>query len=87
MSDDAPPVESAPEDGRDYTDAQDQLAKALDTAKAGEDRELGLRVREAGEGFARCLTGVIRLISIHDKDNQAGAPHPGPERVGRRCYV
>ena len=71
MSDDAPPVDSAPEDGRDYTDAQDQLAKALDTAKAGEDRELGLRVREAGEGFARCLTGVIRLISIHDKDNQA----------------
>ena len=56
---------------RDYSGAQDQLAMALDTARAGEDRELGLRVREAGESFARCLTGVIRLVSIHDKDNQA----------------
>ncbi|MEC7240290.1 MAG: HD domain-containing protein [Myxococcota bacterium] len=59
------------EEVRDYSGAQDQLAKALDTARAGEDRELGLRVREAGESFARCLTGVIRLVSIHDKDNQA----------------
>ena len=56
---------------RDYSSAQDQLATALDTARAGEDRELGLRVRESGESFARCLTGVIRLVSIHDKDNQA----------------
>lgn len=59
------------ETARDYSNAQDQLAMALDTARAGEDRELGLRVREAGESFARCLTGVIRLVSIHDKDNQA----------------
>lgn len=56
---------------RDYSGDQDQLAKALDTARAGEDRELGLRVRESGEGLARCLAGVIRLTSIHDKDNQA----------------
>jgi len=60
-----------PEEERDYASDQDKLAKALDTARAGEDRELGFRVREAGEGLARCLAGVIRLISIHDKDNQA----------------
>jgi hypothetical protein len=56
---------------KDYTADQDQLAKALDTARAGEDRELGLRVRESGEGMTRCLAGVIRLISIHHRDNAA----------------
>lgn len=59
------------DEDRNYLADQDQLAKALDTARAGEDRELGLRVRESGEGLARCLAGVIRLTAIHDRENQA----------------
>ena len=31
----------------------------------------GCGFRETGELMARSLTGVIRLVSIHDKDNQA----------------
>ena len=51
--------------------AQDRMAKALDRAKAGEDRELAARVRDRGERFARMLAGTIRLIRIHDQNNQA----------------
>jgi len=56
---------------RDYSEAQDQLAMALETARAGEDRELGLKVRDVGENLSRCLAGVIRLTAIHEKDNAA----------------
>lgn len=51
--------------------AQDRMAKALDRAKAGEDRELAQRVRDRGERFARMLAGTIRLTRIHDMANAA----------------
>jgi HD-GYP domain-containing protein (c-di-GMP phosphodiesterase class II) len=51
--------------------AQAQMARALDRARAGEDRELAQRVRERGERFARMLAGTIRLTRIHDLNNAA----------------
>ncbi len=51
--------------------AQDRMARALDRAKAGEDRELAQRVRDRGERFARMLAGTIRLTRIHDMKNAA----------------
>lgn len=52
-------------------DAQDSIGRALESARAGEDRALAQQVREAGEQFVRLLTGLGRLTHIHSPDNHA----------------
>jgi len=51
--------------------AQEQLSRALDRARAGEDLELSNRVRDRGERFARTLAGALRMTRIHDLANRA----------------
>lgn len=50
---------------------QASLAKAIESARAGEDRQLGQRVRELGEQFVRLVNGLVRLNSIHAPENHA----------------
>lgn len=51
--------------------AQRNLGRALDQARAGEDRALAQQVREAGERLTRLLDGLLRLSRIHQPDNHA----------------
>lgn len=55
----------------DIQQAQDALARALDGARASENRELASRVREAGDRFVRLLSGTIGMSKIHDLRNRA----------------
>lgn len=51
--------------------AQASLGKALDRARAGEDRELAGVVRDGGERFVRLLQSALRLTKTHALDNHA----------------
>jgi hypothetical protein len=51
--------------------AQAELARALERARAGEDRELAAAVREKGEGLAHLLSGLLKLTRVHSPDNHA----------------
>jgi hypothetical protein len=51
--------------------SQQALGKALDRARAGEDKELAVRVRELGEHVVRQLFGLLRMTRTHELDNQA----------------
>ena len=51
--------------------SQEQLGRAIDRARAGEDRELSARVRDLGEQLARQLFGVLRMTRLHSLDNEA----------------
>jgi hypothetical protein len=51
--------------------AQDQLSRAIDKVRAGEDKELATQVRELGDRFARILSGAIGMARIHDLENRA----------------
>lgn len=51
--------------------AQEQLGKAIDRARAGEDRQLAQQVRDLGEQVVRLLNGLLRLTQIHDPRNAA----------------
>ncbi len=53
------------------SDTQDHIAKALDRARAGEDKELAQQVRDRGEAFAHLLNGTVRMTHIHHIDNKA----------------
>ncbi|MFZ5476154.1 MAG: HD-GYP domain-containing protein [Myxococcota bacterium] len=55
----------------ELVEAQEALGKAIDQARAGEDRELAQQVREAGEQLVRLLTGLLRLMRTHTPDNHA----------------
>jgi HD-GYP domain-containing protein (c-di-GMP phosphodiesterase class II) len=55
----------------DFNAAQEALEKTLETARAGEDKELAGKVREVGERLGKRLMGCIRLFQIHDKGNDA----------------
>jgi HD superfamily phosphodiesterase len=55
----------------ELSQAQDQLGHALDAARAGEDKELGAQVRDAGEMFVRNLVALLRLAHIHSPENNA----------------
>lgn len=55
----------------DLEKAQEQLGSALEHARAGEDKELGSQVREAGEGLVRGLVALMRLAGIHSPENAA----------------
>jgi HD-GYP domain-containing protein (c-di-GMP phosphodiesterase class II) len=52
-------------------DAQARIAKALDRARAGEDKELAQQVRDRGEALVNLLTGTARMTHIHHIDNKA----------------
>ncbi|HYD39800.1 MAG TPA: HD domain-containing protein [Anaeromyxobacter sp.] len=51
--------------------AQAELAKALGRARAGEDRDLAQKVREAGEQVAHLLSGLLKLTRVHAPENHA----------------
>jgi len=52
-------------------DAQFQLGKALEQAKAGEDQELATQIRDRGEAMVFLLAGLLRLTKVHSLDNAA----------------
>ena len=52
-------------------EAQDALGKALNKARASENRELAAQVRDAGDRFVRLLSGTIGMSKIHDLRNRA----------------
>jgi hypothetical protein len=54
-------------------ESQERLGQALDRARAGEDRALATAVREDGELFVRVFYGLLRMIRLHDLDNEAFA--------------
>lgn len=51
--------------------SQEALGKALERAKMGEDQDLAVQVRDAGERLVRLLFGLIKLTEIHDLSNDA----------------
>ena len=51
--------------------SQEQLGKALDRARMGEDKDLASWVRDRGERFVRILFGLLRMTNIHSLDNNA----------------
>lgn len=51
--------------------AQQSVGRALDRARAGEDRALAGRVRETGEQVANLLSGLMRMSRVHAPDNRA----------------
>jgi len=51
--------------------AQEELARALGRARAGEDHDLTQRVRESGEQVAHMLAGLLKLTRVHSPDNKA----------------
>ena len=55
----------------EVADAQRDVGRALDKARAGDDRELAAKVRELGEQFVRMLTGAMRMTRFHDTRNMA----------------
>jgi HD-GYP domain-containing protein (c-di-GMP phosphodiesterase class II) len=55
----------------DLQRAQEELARALGRARAGEDRDLAQAVREAGEQVVHILSGLLKLTRVHAPDNRA----------------
>lgn len=55
----------------DLQAAQSALSRALGRARAGEDRELAQRVREAGESAAQLLAGLLKMGRMHAAENRA----------------
>jgi len=51
--------------------AQSELGRAIDRARAGEDRELAGQVRERGEQITVLLAGLLKLTRVHSPDNHA----------------
>lgn len=51
--------------------AQEELARAIGRARAGEDRDLAQKVRESGEQVAHMLSGLLKLTRVHAPDNRA----------------
>lgn len=62
-------------------EAQAALGRALESARAGEDRALAQQVRDAGEQLVRLLNGLLRLLKTHGPENQA-FDHPVRDVVG-----
>jgi hypothetical protein len=51
--------------------AQEELARALGRARAGEDKDLAQQVREKGEQVAHLLSGLLKLTRVHAPENRA----------------
>lgn len=58
-------------DAQGLADAQSRIAKALDRARAGEDKELAQQVRDRGEALVNLLAGTARMTHIHHIENKA----------------
>jgi hypothetical protein len=58
-------------DDNDFDASQEQLGRALEQARMGEDRDLAGWVRERGERFVRLLYGLLRMTALHDLENLA----------------
>jgi len=56
---------------QDLAATQARIAKALERARAGEDKELAQQVRDRGEALVNLLAGTARLTAIHHVDNKA----------------
>ena len=55
----------------EITQAQEQLGKALDRAKMGEDKALAGLIRDVGLRFVNIFTGLQRMTKVHDLKNAA----------------
>jgi hypothetical protein len=51
--------------------AQASLARAVGRARAGEDTELAQKVRDGGESVAQTLSGMLKMLQVHDPGNRA----------------
>ena len=51
--------------------SQEQLGKAIERAKMGEDRNLAARIRDLGERLVRTLYGLLKMTEIHELSNKA----------------
>jgi hypothetical protein len=51
--------------------AQEELARALGRARAGEDRDLAQKVRESGEQVVFLLGGLLKMTRVHAPENKA----------------
>jgi hypothetical protein len=51
--------------------SQEQLGKAIERAKMGEDKNLAARIRDLGERLVRTLYGLLKMTEIHDLANKA----------------
>ena len=51
--------------------SQEQLGKAIERAKLGEDRSLAARIRDLGERLVRTLYGLLKMTEIHELSNKA----------------
>jgi len=67
------PSAPRPEDDAEIIESQEHLGKAIDKARAGDDRAMAVAVREDGEMLVRVLYGLLRMIRLHDLDNEAFA--------------
>lgn len=65
--------EDVPTHDSEILASQEHLGKAIDKARAGEDRALAVAVREDGEKFIRVFYGLLRMLSLHDLENEAFA--------------
>lgn len=52
-------------------EAQEELARALGRARAGEDRDLAQKVRESGEQVVYLLGGLLKMTRVHAPENKA----------------
>jgi len=52
-------------------EAQKRLARALEKARAGEDRQLANDVRERGAALANLILGALKMTKTHASDNRA----------------
>ncbi len=66
-------VPQEPAHDEEILESQERLGQTLDRARAGEDRALATAVREDGELFVRVFYGLLRMIRLHDLDNEAFA--------------
>lgn len=55
----------------DVLDDQRRLGRALERARAGEDRELAGAVRDHGLRLVRLMYGMVRMSRVHASDNAA----------------
>ena len=55
----------------DLEQSQEQLGRALEQARMGEDRDLAGWVRDRGERFVRILFGLLRMTHLHALENAA----------------
>ncbi len=55
----------------EITRAQEQLGKALERSKMGEDKALAGLIRDTGLRFVNIFTGMLRMTKVHDLKNHA----------------